>query len=94
MPKVFYRTDRGMNLAHHVLCNLLEELTMNWDTIKGNWKQFKGEVRSRWGKLTDDQLDVIAGEREKLAGHIQESYGVTRDEAEKQIEDFEKEARK
>lgn len=67
---------------------------MNWDTIEGNWKQFKGDIRSRWGKLTDDQLDVIAGKREKLVGHIQETYGVSRDEAEKQIKDFEKATKK
>lgn len=62
---------------------------MNWDTIKGNWKQAKGDVKARWGKLTDDQLDVISGKREKLVGQIQESYGVSREEAEKQIKDFE-----
>lgn len=62
---------------------------MNWDTIEGNWKQMKGDVRTRWGKLTDDQLDVIAGNREKLAGQIQESYGVGREEAEEQIKEFE-----
>lgn len=67
---------------------------MNWDTVEGNWKQFKGDVRSRWGKLTDDQLDVISGKREKLAGQIQESYGIGREEAEKQIEEFEKATRK
>jgi uncharacterized protein YjbJ (UPF0337 family) len=69
-------------------------MTMNWDTIEGNWKQFKGDVRSRWGKLTDDQIDVISGKREKLAGHIQEMYGIGRDEAEKQIKDFERAVKK
>lgn len=62
---------------------------MNWDTIEGNWKQFKGAVKTQWGKLTDDQLDVISGKREKLAGQIQQSYGVGRDEAEAQIKRFE-----
>jgi len=63
---------------------------MNWDIAEGNWKQFKGKVKSQWGKLTDDQLDVIAGKRIELAGRIQEAYGITKDEAEKQIEQFEK----
>ena len=63
---------------------------MNWDTIEGNWKQFKGNVKQQWGKLTDDHIDVIAGKREHLAGKIQEAYGVSKDEAEKQISDFEK----
>ena len=62
---------------------------MNWDIVEGNWKQFKGKVKGQWGKLTDDQLDVIAGKRTELAGRIQEAYGVTKDEAEKQIRDFE-----
>ena len=63
---------------------------MNWDTIEGNWKQFKGNVKAQWGKLTDDQIDIIAGKREHLAGKIQEQYGITKDEAEKQIEAFQK----
>ena len=63
---------------------------MNWDIVEGNWKQFKGKVKTQWGKLTDDHLDVIAGKREALAGRIQEIYGITREEAEQQIKDFEK----
>ena len=63
---------------------------MNWDIVEGNWKQFKGTVKTQWGKLTDDHLDVIAGKRDALAGRIQEIYGVTREEAEQQIKDFEK----
>lgn len=58
---------------------------MNWDRIEGNWKQMKGNVKQQWGKLTDDQLDVIAGKREKLSGKIQESYGISKDEADKQV---------
>jgi uncharacterized protein YjbJ (UPF0337 family) len=63
---------------------------MNWDIVAGNWKQFKGRVKTQWGKLTDDHLDVIAGKRVELAGKIQEAYGVTKDEAEAQILVFEK----
>jgi len=58
---------------------------MNWDRIEGNWKQFKGNVKEQWGKLTDDQLDVIAGKRAQLAGRIQDAYGLTTEVAEKQI---------
>ena len=58
---------------------------MNWDRIEGNWKQFKGNAKQQWGKLTDDQLDVIAGKRESLVGKIQETYGLTKDETEKQV---------
>ncbi len=62
---------------------------MNTDIIQGNWTQLKGKVKEQWGKLTDDQIDSIAGKRDQLAGKIQEIYGVTRDEVEKQIRDFE-----
>lgn len=58
---------------------------MNWDRIEGNWKQFKGSARQQWGKLTDDQLDTVSGKRDLLAGRIQEAYGVSKDEAEKQL---------
>jgi uncharacterized protein YjbJ (UPF0337 family) len=61
---------------------------MNWDRIEGNWKQFTGKVRQQWGKLTDDDLDRIAGHREELAGRIQEVYGVSKEEADRQIERF------
>lgn len=62
---------------------------MNWDIVEGNWKQFKGKVQARWGKLTNDQLDKIAGARVELAGAIQESYGLSEDLAEEQIKGFE-----
>ncbi len=61
---------------------------MNWDRIEGNWKQFKGTAKAQWGKLTDDQLDVIAGKREQLVGKIQESYGITREATEKQVSEW------
>ena len=62
---------------------------MNWDIVEGNWKQFSGKVKERWGRLTDDQLDQIAGRRDQLAGRIQESYGITKDEVEQQLRDWE-----
>ena len=67
---------------------------MNWDRVEGQWKQIKGKVVEQWGKLTDDDLDVIAGKRELLAGRIQERYGVSRDEAEKQVEQWKSEWKK
>lgn len=63
---------------------------MNWDRVEGNWKQFKGKVREKWGKFTDDDFDVIAGKRENLIGKLQERYGIARDEAERQADDFER----
>ena len=62
---------------------------MNWDRIQGNWKQVVGQAKSQWGKLTDDDLDVVAGRREQLAGKIQERYGIAKDEVDKQIADWE-----
>lgn len=61
---------------------------MDWNEIEGRWLQAKGKVRERWGKLTDDDLDVIAGKRDQLAGMIQQRYGEARDEVEKQIDEF------
>jgi uncharacterized protein YjbJ (UPF0337 family) len=63
---------------------------MNWDRIQGNWKQVKGKVKEQWGKLSDDDIDVVNGRREQLAGKIQEKYGVAKDEAERQVASFEK----
>ena len=62
---------------------------MNWDRIEGNWKQAKGNVKEQWCKLTDDQFEVIAGKRDQLVGKIQESYGVAKDEAERQVNEWE-----
>ena len=62
---------------------------MNWDITEGNWKQFKGKIKEQWGKLTDDELDKIAGKRDQLVGRVQERYGVKKDEAEKQVKDWE-----
>lgn len=61
---------------------------MNWDRIEGNWKQLKGKAKVQWGKLTDDDFDVIAGKRDQLVGKVQESYGISKDEAEKQVDNF------
>lgn len=62
---------------------------MNWDRVEGNWKQVKGKIQQQWGKLTNDHLDTIAGKREELVGRIQENYGVARDDAERQVAEWE-----
>ena len=61
---------------------------MNRNIFEGNWKQIRGSIREKWGELTDDELDQIAGKRDKLAGVLQERYGYTQMEAERQIDDF------
>ena len=61
---------------------------MNWDRIEGAWKQYKGRVKVKWGKLTDDDLDVINGKREQLVGRLQERYGIAKDAAELQTDEF------
>jgi uncharacterized protein YjbJ (UPF0337 family) len=63
---------------------------MNQDTFEGNWMQLKGKVKEEWGKLTDDDLDIIAGKRDQLAGRLQERYGLAKDAAEENIAAFEK----
>jgi uncharacterized protein YjbJ (UPF0337 family) len=62
---------------------------MNWDVVEGNWNQVKGKVKQHWGKLSNDQLDMVSGKRDQLIGKIQECYGIARDEAERQVTDWE-----
>jgi uncharacterized protein YjbJ (UPF0337 family) len=62
-------------------------MAVNWDIIKGKWTQLKGELRKQWGRLTDDEWDQIAGDREKLIGKLQEHYGWSREEAERRAEE-------
>lgn len=61
---------------------------MNWDIIEGKWKQLKGATKVKWGALTDDELDQIDGNKDKLAGKLQEKYGWTKDEADREIDDY------
>lgn len=63
---------------------------MNKDIIQGKWSQVKGEVQKKWGELTDDDMDQIEGNRDKLVGKIQEAYGRSRDAAEKELQEWEK----
>jgi len=61
---------------------------MNWDQIEGNWKQLKGKALEKWGEITDDEMDVIAGKKGQLVGKIQARYGMSKEEAEKEVKDF------
>ena len=61
---------------------------MNWDQIEGKWKQSMGQIKAKWGKLTDDDLTVINGKKEQLVGKIQERYGIAKEEAQKQVDDY------
>lgn len=63
---------------------------MNWDQIKGNWKQYTGKVQEKWGLLTDDDMAAIAGKRTRLAGKIQERYGLGKEQAHKELDSFTK----
>jgi uncharacterized protein YjbJ (UPF0337 family) len=61
---------------------------MNWDEVGGKWRQVKGSVKQKWGKLTDDDLDVIAGSRDKLVGRLQERYGLAKEAAEQEVDSW------
>jgi uncharacterized protein YjbJ (UPF0337 family) len=74
-------------LRFHSVVNFQEDL-MNWDQVQGKWKQIKGSAKTRWGKLTDDDLDVIAGQRDQLVGRIQERYGIAKEDAQRQVEEW------
>jgi uncharacterized protein YjbJ (UPF0337 family) len=67
---------------------------MNWNIVEGNWKQFTGAIKGRWGRLTDDPVDEIAGKSDELAGKVQETYGSARDKAEKTVTPFEDRSKK
>ena len=61
---------------------------MNWDQVSGKWQQLKGNVRTKWGKLTDDDVEIVAGNRDKLIGKLQERYGFTKDRALQSVDEF------
>ena len=61
---------------------------MNWDRIEGNWKQMKGKAREQWGRFSDDDLEVIAGKRDQLVGKLQERYGILRENAQKDVDEW------
>jgi uncharacterized protein YjbJ (UPF0337 family) len=61
---------------------------MNWNQVEGKWKEFRGDIREKWGRLTEDDLDTIAGKRDKLIGKLQQEYGYARERAEQEVEGF------
>ncbi len=63
---------------------------MNSDTIKGNWKQFKGKIKESWGDLTDDELDKVEGKRDQIVGLIQKKYGQSKEEVESRLSEYER----
>lgn len=65
---------------------------MNWDRIQGNWKQVSGQAKAQWGKLTDDDLEIVAGRRDEMAGKIQERYGVAKEDAHNQLAEWARKA--
>jgi uncharacterized protein YjbJ (UPF0337 family) len=65
-----------------------KERDMNWDRIEGNWTEFKGKAQQKWGKLTNDDMDVIEGKRKELSGRLQQRYGYAQDQAEKEIDSW------
>jgi uncharacterized protein YjbJ (UPF0337 family) len=65
-----------------------EAKIMNWDQMEGKWKQMKGVVRKQWGKLTDDDLEFMAGSKDQFVGRLQERYGIKKEEAQKQADEW------
>jgi len=83
IPNLFFLLKRWDSLTSN-----RESTEMNWDELEGKWKQYKGQVREKWGKLTDDDIHVIAGRREQLVGRLQERYGIAKQEASRQADEF------
>jgi uncharacterized protein YjbJ (UPF0337 family) len=78
-------------LTHRAVCGqrrIQEKDAMNWDQIEGKWKQFRGQAKEQWGKLTDDDLDTMAGKRDQMVGKVQEKYGIAKEEAERQVDEW------
>ena len=79
----------GNGLAGNTLSDFLtRERAMDWNRVEGNWKQVKGKVKEQWGKLPDDDLDVIAGKQDQLEGKLQERYGYAKDRAQREMNDW------
>ena len=79
---------RKSTLVSRMLSIEAEENNMNWDILEGKWKQMKGSVKKQWGKLTDDDLDYMSGSKDQFVGRLQERYGIAKDEAQRQADDW------
>jgi uncharacterized protein YjbJ (UPF0337 family) len=84
------RTARWYIAAHRsgLITLIGESIRMNWDQVEGKWKQLRGSAKQQWGKLTDDDLEQIAGMRDQLVGRLQERYGIAREEAQKKADEW------
>jgi uncharacterized protein YjbJ (UPF0337 family) len=82
------RAENGTNKTplRFIAQPTIRRKTMDWNRVEGNWKQVKGKVKEKWGKLTDDDLDAINGRRDQLEGKIQERYGIAKDQVRKDID--------
>jgi len=85
-PKIAFGTFEGR--ARYVFISTQKEMTMDWNRVEGNWKQFKGAAKEKWGKLTDDDLHVIEGRREQLEGKLQQRYGFAKDQIHSDVDDW------
>jgi uncharacterized protein YjbJ (UPF0337 family) len=86
MPQ--FLSERLNWLSVEIPSQLKRRMTMDWNRVEGNWKQFKGAAKEKWGKLTDDDLDVIEGRREQLEGKLQQRYGFAKDQIHKDVDDW------
>jgi uncharacterized protein YjbJ (UPF0337 family) len=81
-------SGNNFRLTRLSLSHQQKEIAMNWDRVEGNWKEFKGKAQQKWGKLTNDDLDVVEGKRVELSGRLQQRYGYAKDEADRQIDSW------
>jgi uncharacterized protein YjbJ (UPF0337 family) len=86
--KITTFSDWCASQCSKTLAALKWEIMMDWNRVEGNWKQVKGKVKEKWGKLTDDELDKMNGRREQLEGKIQERYGIAKDQTKKDVDDW------
>ena len=78
----------GYRKRNSIWCDVTMEVEMDWNRVEGNWKQVRGKVQEKWGKLTDDDLNVINGRRDQLEGKIQERYGYHKEQIHQELNDW------
>jgi uncharacterized protein YjbJ (UPF0337 family) len=89
-PAVFRNSiNNKAVLVWHSECSVQSgETIMNWDRVEGNWKEFKGKAKQQWGKLTDDDMTRLSGKKDELSGKIQERYGYSKDQADRELDEW------